>query len=151
MTDPDEKINLEPPPADFEPTEDKRPRVEVPPPVSIEAVDDCSLLAQAGLERELDDFYVDLLKFDRDGTQGGIVFRADNFRVRFSIVEVPPPRTDYRPLMLTIPSLNELIERLREAEIEFQSVRLIALGMQRLLLADPAGNPLEISEKRIVI
>jgi hypothetical protein len=150
MTESTDKIELEEA-GGIEPVEDRRRKIEEPPPVRLEAVDDCWLVTHAGVERELDDFYVGVLGFERDLDERGIVYRAENFRLRFTVVEVPPARTDYRPLMVTVPSLDEVIERLREAEVEFERVKSIRLGSVQLLMADPAGNPVEVNEVRVVI
>jgi hypothetical protein len=134
----------------FDLAEDKRPKMEEPPPVRLVAVDDCVLLAPAGLERDLDGFYVGLLKFERLEEEG-IVYRAENFSLRFSVIERFPEREDLRPLGIAVPSLVELRRQLEELEIEFMRQRGITPGLESILLRDPAGNSLEITEFHIAI
>jgi hypothetical protein len=151
MTQPPIKIEVDPATTSFEHVEDKRPRVPEPPPVRLVAVEDCNLLAVAGIETDLDAFYVGLLGFEREAADGLIVYRAENFRLRFAIVECPESREDYRPLGIATPSLAELAQRFTDAEIEFVRQRGLTPGVEFLLLSDPAGNPLEISEFGIAI
>ena len=89
----------------------------------------------------------------RDAEEGGeqIVYRADNFRLRFFVLECKPPRDGYRPLGILVPSLPALVQRLDDAKIAFVRQRGLELGSESLLLSDPTGNTVEISESRIVI
>ena len=64
-------LELENSSTSLEPQEDKRPRIEQPLPVRLVAVEDCVLPAVAGLERDLDSFYVSLLGFARCGGRWG--------------------------------------------------------------------------------
>ena len=112
------------------------------------------LWAAAGLERQLDEFYVGLLKLEREETPGEeheLVYRAENFRVRIQILECPAPREDFRPLTLVVDSINDLARRLTEAEIEYQRQRGLVPGQDNLQLSDPAGNPVSIGEYRVAI
>jgi hypothetical protein len=156
MIEPSEQIELDPVSEDVQVGEDRRPKIEQPPPVRLVAIDDCMLWAPAGLERQLDEFYVELLKFEREeiaaGTVGHeLIYRAENFRVRIQILERPATREDFRPLALVVESLNELAGRLIEAEIEHLRERGIVPGHDNLLLSDPAGNPVIIGEFRMAI
>lgn len=135
----------------FVPVNDKRPKLEEPPPVRLVAVDDCILSAPAGLERELDEFYVGLLGFQRDDAQLPIVYHAENQSLRIEIVEKPDPRENLRSLGICVLSLAELVRRLNEEEIEFVRQRGLMPGNESLLLTDPAGHPLEITEFRLII
>src|SRR5271168_5259825 len=113
MIDRSEQIELDPASDAFEVGEDRRPRIEEPPPVRLISIDDCMLWAAAGLERQLDQFYVGLLKFEREETAGDddaheLVYRAENFRVRIQILERPVAREDLRPLNLVVNSVNDL-------------------------------------------
>ncbi|MGD1275877.1 MAG: hypothetical protein ABR964_01480 [Tepidisphaeraceae bacterium] len=143
-------MELDEPSAPFVPMEDRRPRLEEPLPVRLVAVADCRLTATAGLEWELDDFYLGLLGFERDLAETTIVYRADNHRLRFEILERMRHREDLRALGITVPSLGELAQRLIESEIEFVHQRGLVPGMNSLLMSDPAGNPLEVGEHRAV-
>ncbi len=128
---------------------DSRPRIEEPPPVRLVAIDDCQLWAVAGLERELDAFYVGLLNFERQPAENEIIYRAENLRVRVGVLECPLSREDYRPLALAVESLGALVGRLNEAKIEFVHHYGLTPGQDNLLVSDPAGNPVEITETRI--
>jgi len=137
----------------FDPQEDRRPRIEEPPPVRLVAVEDCVLPAVAGLECDLDNFYVSLLGFVREREEGGdeIVYRADNFRLRFFVLERRAAREGYRSLGVIVPSLAALVQRLDDAGIDFVRQRGLELGSDSILVCDPTGNPVEISEFRVVI
>jgi hypothetical protein len=135
----------------FVPVDDKRPKLEEPPPVRLVAVDDCVLTAAAGLEPELNEFYVGLLGFEREAGGPPIVYHAENQSLRIGIVETPDPRENLRSLGICVPSLAELVRRLNEEEIEFVRQRGLMPGNERILLADPAGHPLEITEYRLII
>jgi hypothetical protein len=156
MIDRSEQIELDLPSDSFEVGEDRRPKIEEPPPVRLISIDDCVLWAPAGLERQLDEFYVGLLKFEReenpeeDGAHE-LVYRAENFRVRIQVLERPIPREDYRPLTLVVNSVNDLARRLTEAKIEYQRQRGLIPGLDSLLLNDPAGNPVSVGEYRAAI
>jgi hypothetical protein len=149
MSEPSEKIRLEAALKALEKVDDKRPKIEEPPPVRLVAVEDCQVWAAAGLERELDEFYVGLLNFERESAENEIVYRAENLRVRVAVLECPLPREDYRPLALAVESLGNLVGRLNDAKIEFVHHYGLAPGQDNLLVSDPAGNPVEISESRI--
>src|SRR5438309_105753 len=128
------------PSTDFKPTIDRRPHLPPPPPVSLVVVEDARLPAMAGLERQLDDFYVNLLEFERDEKSEPLVYKAENFRLSFDLVEGPVPRDDMRMLGVIVRSLADAMRKLTEAEIEFQRERGLIAGEERLLLLDPAGN-----------
>jgi hypothetical protein len=156
MREPTPPIRLEASPSEaspsaFDKNQDRRPRIEEPPPVRLVAVEDCQLWAAAGLERELDDFYVGLLNFERQPAENEIVYRAENLRVKVAVMECPVPREDYRPLAVAVDSLGPVVSRLNEAKIEFVHHYGLMPGQDNLLLSDPAGNPVEISETRIAI
>jgi len=151
MSEPSKKIRLEASAGASKKGDDRRPKIEEPPPVRLVAVEDCQLWATAGLERELDDFYVGLLNFERQPADNEIVYRAENLRVRVAVLECPLPREDYRPLALAVDSLGELVGRLNQAKIEFVHHYGLTPGQDNLLVSDPAGNPVEISETRIAI
>jgi hypothetical protein len=146
-----EKIHLEASSPASKPKPDVRPKIEEPPPVRLVAIEDCQLWAVAGLERELDDFYVGLLNFERQQAENEIVYRAENLRLKVGVLECPLPREDYRPLALAVDSLGALVGRLNEAKIEFVHHYGLTPGQDNLLVSDPAGNPVEITETQIAI
>jgi hypothetical protein len=153
MNEPSENIELESSSSatSAESGEDGRPKMEPPPPVRLVAVEDCQLWAAAGLETQLDEFYVGLLNFEREQAEHEIVYRAENLRVRIAVLERPAPREDYRPLGLSVESLRELVQRLNDAKIEYVQHYGLMPGQDNLLLSDPAGNPVEICESRFAV
>ena len=162
---------------------DRRPPMPEPPPVRLVAVEDVVLITAPGLERPLDAFYVDLLRFEREdadpparrvvepvlgadaprvppvrvtrplpplharGLQGP-VYRGENARISFQVHEPLIERDSVRALGIVVPSLVGLGEQLETREVEFTRQKGLYPGQQSLLLQDPAGNWLEISEHR---
>ena len=139
-------MELEDSTVQFDPPADLRPRIPEPPPVHLVAVADVVLPVVAGLEKELDRFYVGLLRFERDLETSEVVYRAGNFRLRFEVLECPPDRDDMRAVGIAIPSLTEMIQKLSDQDIEFARQRGISPAQDTLLLLDPAGNWIELSE-----
>lgn len=113
-----------------------------PPVVRVEAIEDVVLPAIAGLEREMDGFYVDLLAFERQPSTGAleIVYKAENVLVRCEVIERPPDRADLRPMLVQIPHFVDFIRQLNERELEYEWQRGLAAGTDRVLLRDPSGN-----------
>jgi hypothetical protein len=134
-------------PIPFEPVIDTRPRMPEPLPVRVIAVADVSLPAGDGLERKLDEFYVDLLGFEHAAGYGGLVYRAENVRLHFQsqcgVIEHPSLRT----LQIEIRSLMVMEQKLIDSQVEFTHARGLNPGMESLVLMDPAGNWIELIEK----
>jgi len=150
------QIELDPASGVFEVDEDRRPKLEQPPPVRLVSIEDCQLWAPAGLERLLDEFYTGLLDFQRqdpepDESGHELIYRAENFRLRIQVLERPLPREDFRPLAVAVPSLNDLARRLAEAKIEYERQLGLVPGEDNLLFNDPAGNPVTVGEYRLAI
>ena len=143
-------IDLELPPSsiDFKPVQDDRPLIPGPPPVRLVAVDDMRLESSTGLEAKLDAFYVELLQFERDEKEESIVYRAENFRIRFELIERRVDREDFRMIGIEIKSLDDTAKKLRDAEIEFARERGLNPGQERFLLKDPAGNWIALSQTK---
>jgi hypothetical protein len=80
----------------------------------------------------------------------GPVYLADNYAIRFDILEAPVERVTFRPLTVEVPSLAEAEAKLMEAEMEYTRQRGLNLGEESLVLLDPAGNWVEIVEMRVV-
>jgi hypothetical protein len=145
-----EPLELEPAPRPFRPRPDNRRRMDEPLPVKLVTIEDARLLTAAGLERDLDAFYVDLLRFERTGPDELIIYRSETHDLIF-IVEEPPVRRDtLRALGIEIPSLAELEMQLIERQIPYTRQRGLLPGHDALLLADPAGNWLELTETRAI-
>ena len=133
---------------------DPRPRLPEPLPVRLVAVEDVRMIAPRGSEDALDAFYVGFLGFDRyagpGAGQGELVFRAENFLLRFHFVGGPIVHQSLRPQGVEVLDLPELEKRFIEAELEYERLRGTTPGRETLLLLDPAGNWVEIGEIRLV-
>jgi hypothetical protein len=143
----DDKMELEPSANVTLPRADRRPLIPEPIPVRLVTVDDAELVALAGLEHELDDFYIGLLKFQRDPLDE-LAYQAENFRIKFAISETLPERDNLRPLLIEVSRLSEIEHQLVEAEIDYTRQRGLMPGETRLLVQDPAGNWIELTEYR---
>ena len=139
------------PSTDFKPAIDRRPHIPPPPPVSLVVVEDARLPATVGLERELDSFYVGLLEFERDEKREGVVYKAENFRLIIDFTEGPVQRDDMRMLGVVVKSLADAMRKLTEAEIEFERERGLVAGEERLVLLDPAGNWVRITQSKAIM
>jgi hypothetical protein len=80
----------------------------------------------------------------------GPVYRAENFRVHFDLVEGLVERESLRPLGVEVPSLAAAEGNLSAAKIEYVRQRGVTPGQESLLLTDPAGNWIELVEMRPV-
>src|SRR5262249_13659431 len=119
-----------------------------PLPVKLIAIEDVHLPAPAGTEVELDGFYVGLWEFERDPDEPGVVYRADNFRLRFDVIEPPVQRQELRAGQIEIRSLAEAEHKLTEAKIEHVRQKGLTAGSDSLLVLDPAGNWVALSEMK---
>jgi hypothetical protein len=134
-------MELEPSSIEFKPGKDDRPHMPERPVVRLQAIEDVRLNTPAGVETQLDAFYVGLLRFERDADDAeSIAYRAERFRLCFSVVERMPERGDYRPVMCDVPFINDVVAALNEGKIDFEWQKGITAGVDRVLLRDPAGN-----------
>ena len=134
----------------IEPVPDRRARMDEPLPVRLVAIAHVTLPVSAGLEVDLDRFYVGLLEFVRDGDLRPLVYHADNFALRFVVRELLPERGEYRPVQIEVQSLLVLEHKLMEAKMEYVRQRTLVPGEESLVLLDPAGNWVELVESRAV-
>jgi hypothetical protein len=132
----------------FLPKADRRARIPEPPPVRLVTVDDVHLPSPAGAEIALDNFYVGLLEFERQVGSEFPVYRAENFRLIFDVLEPPISRDDFRPIRVEVPSLQTTEQKLIDAEIDYTRQRGLTPGDQTLVLRDPSGNWVELHEGR---
>ena len=116
-----------------------------PLPVRLVTVDDARLIAGAGMESALDDFYADLLGFERDQDETTLVYHAENFRLIFEVIEPPVVHVDMRTLGIEVPSLREAEQKLIDAGIEYVQQKGLSPGQESLLLQDPAGNWIDVT------
>jgi hypothetical protein len=129
----------------FTPVKDTRPLLPEPPPVRLVAIHDVHVPAAAGVEKELDAFYVKLLKFIREGAEAGhIRYKSENWRIHFDVLEPPIGREDFRTVGIEVPLLLSLERELIDLEIEYQWQKGLMPGQETLLLQDPAGNWIQI-------
>lgn len=147
---PNEPIDLETPDTPFESTVDNRPRMPEPLPVRLVTVDHAHLPSAAGLETRLDDFYVLLLGFERLKPDDVLTYRAENFNLCFDVLEPPLDRDTFRALGVEIPSLAEVERKLIDRQVEYIRQKGIVPGHDNILLQDPAGNWLELTESRLI-
>ena len=133
-----------------QPLPDRRPRMDEPLPVRLVAIADVTLPVIAGLEVDLDRFYVGLFEFARDPDLRQLIYHADNFGLRFVVQELLPERGEYRPLQIEVQSLLVAEQKLREAKIEYVRQKTLTPGEESLVLLDPAGNWVELVEYRAV-
>jgi hypothetical protein len=146
----DDSIVLDQATGGFRPVEDRRRRIPEPLPVKLVTVEDARLICGAGLEVQLDEFYVGLLGFERIGPEDGIVYRAENFNLRFDVLEPPVRRETLRTLGVEMLSLAAAQEQLIAREIEHTRQKGLAPGQESILLMDPAGNWIELTESRAI-
>lgn len=144
-------MELEPSSGNFQPVIDRRPLVPEPLPVRLVAVQDVELPAPSGSERELVEFYVDLLQFERDADDiDSLVLHAENVRLRFAVFEPPMSREQLRTLGIEVFSLAETERKLIDCQIPYTRQRGIMPGQETLSLQDPAGNWLSITEIQLL-
>jgi hypothetical protein len=142
-------MQLEEPTVPFKPMFDRRLRVPEPLPVRLVAVNDMRVDAPAGRERELDAFYAGLLGMQRVAGEQ-IVYRAENFDLYVDVLEPPVAREDYRPVRAEIRSLADAERKLRDAEVVYVRRKGLVPGDEALVMQDPAGNWVELTETRLV-
>src|SRR5689334_7062791 len=113
-------MELDEPSIEFKPVSDPRPTMPQPPPVRLVAVEDMRATVPAGLEVQMDEFYGTLLRFDREAIVGGeLIYKAENCRLVFQVIETPESRTDMKPIGIDVPSLRLLEREFIDCEIEF--------------------------------
>ena len=130
----------------FEPQVDERPAVPEPLPVELVAVTDVRVRAPAELKEQIDEFYF-LLGFTRPDDHGW-AYRSDTTLLIFRPPRRKSWRQDYRPILVTVESIDEVASRLADAGVHYSRQRGISLGCESLHCTDPAGNFLQISEHR---
>ncbi len=151
LSNDESRLDLEPATAGYrEPPPDRRKFMPEPPPVRLAAIEDMRVLvSEAVEERELDAFYVAMLQFERDrNAQGCIIYRAENFRLMLQIQSSQIERVDMRPIGVEVLSLIDAEAKIIERELEYQRIKGLTAGSDQLMLQDPAGNWVSITERR---
>lgn len=139
-------MKLDKPKFKFKPRKDRRPRMEEPPPVALEAVEHVHLRQPAVAREELVRLYVDILEFVEIEAADAMTFRASNFAVHFD--NERKEDHDYRPVRVTVSSLAATEARLLEQEILYERQKGLMPGVETLVLKDADGNWIEIRERR---
>jgi hypothetical protein len=116
--------------------------------VKLIAVENVTMVAPAGIAPKLDEFYVRLFGFERVPREAELLYRAENFMLRFDVREKPVVHESMRPQGIEVTSLAEAEHKLIEIEIEYTRQRGVMPGQDSILLIDPAGNWIEISEAK---
>ena len=143
-------IELIAPTDHFQTTSDCRPRIPEPLPVKLITIDHATLPTPAGLETQLDDFYIGLFGFQRAQPAEALVYHAENFDLRFDVIEPPFQRESLRALGIEVASLADAEKKLIDHEIPHTRQKSLQPGRESLLLVDPAGNWLELTESRAI-
>ena len=133
----------------FKPSVDRRLRVPEPLQVRLVAVNDMRVDAPAGVERELDGFYVGVVGMERIPGEE-MVYRTDNFDLYVDVLEPPVPREDFRPVRAEVRSLAVVQQKLIEADVAHVRRKGLVPGDEALVLQDPAGNWVELTETRLI-
>jgi hypothetical protein len=129
---------------------DNRPRIPEPLPVWLVAVDDVVRPAPLGIEETLDSFYVGLLGMVRSAAEGQLAYHADNFDLQFEMGPPPVEHPLLRPLGIQVPLLAAIESRLLEMEIPYSFQMGTTPGLESIILLDPAGNWVELTDRRVV-
>lgn len=130
---------------------DTHPFMPERPPVRLLAIADVKLAVVAGVEKQLDEFYVGLLKFARgEHEEGWVIYEAERWRLVFEVVETPPARDDYRPTMVQIPHFDEFVQALIDRHIEYEFQKGTTPGLEGVFLRDPAGLWISVAPIRAI-
>lgn len=139
-------MELEEPTSHVQPPNDPRRRLPEVPVVWVDVIEDVVLPCLVGAEEATDRLYAQQLRFERLMTDDRLsrVYRAENAVVRLQIMQTLPAKRDLRPLMLSIPHLDDFLKLLIEDEIPYEWQRGITPGTDRLLFRDASGNWLSV-------
>ncbi|HRK30621.1 MAG TPA: hypothetical protein PLD59_06035 [Tepidisphaeraceae bacterium] len=149
-------MELEPSNPDFDPKPDRRPKMPEPLPVRVIAINDSVSHAVAGREKEMDEFYVTVLGFARandvsvETNFSVLIYHAENVDLSFTIREPIFHRDDLRPVQIEVQSLRVTEQAMIDREMPYTRQRGLAPGQESLVLQDPSGNWVEITERRQV-
>ena len=104
-------MELEEPTASVKLPPDARPFMPEPPKVRLTAIADMALEAPAWQHGDLVDFYVGLLKFERDDEdKENLAFKAEKFRLVYKPAEAMRRRDDYRPIGIETPFFADFVQ-----------------------------------------
>ena len=150
LSNDESRLELVPPATGYrQPPPDRRKHIPEPPPVRLMAIEDLLAHVPEDLQRELDEFYLTMLQFERDpNAHGCIIYRAENFRLMLQIQSSSIERLDMRAIGVEVLSLVDAEAKIIERELEYQRIKGLTAGSDQLMLQDPAGNWVSISERR---
>ena len=144
-------MELEPVDISFTPQPDRRPRMAEPLPVRLVAIANVTLPTAAGLADALDAFYVDLLGVARSDDPAAILYFADNVDLRFVVQpDGVVKHASQRPIGVIVPMLADAAAKFSDAGIDFSRQVGMFAGLETLLLLDPAGNWIEVTDSRVI-
>jgi extradiol dioxygenase family protein len=117
------------------------------PPPRIHAISNVRLEAKPGLEPEIRFFYVELLGMQHiEGEVGTVCFETERLEIRIAITPDAQPSPMRRRLILEIPSLDRMQERLEELKIPYERCWGMRFTDQRIFVLDPADNRIELKQ-----
>ena len=99
------------------------------------------------MQAQLRSFYIDALGLEPvEGEPGMVCFQTQRMQVRILITLDAQPSPMRRRLVLQIPSLERMRERLEEFEIDYQWYEGLSFTDQRIFVHDPADNRVELKQ-----
>lgn len=115
-----------------------------PPPVMLQAVADVALPLDGHGDKRLDDFYVELLRFEKIDAPLR-TYRAEKHHLVFHPAGEQIFRHDAAPVGLVTPFFWELRDGLKLRKMEYRYLQGIVAGDDSLLFQDPCGNWLSVT------
>ena len=92
-------------------------------------------------------FYVDVLGLEpAEAERGMVCFQTKRMQVRFLLTLEAQPSPMRRRLVLQIPSLQRMRDRLEEFEIDYEWYNGMSFTDQRIFVLDPADNRIELKQ-----
>jgi len=117
------------------------------PPPRIHAIASVHIEAGRGLEDKLRWFYADLLGLESGVAEpGALHFQTGRRQLCIALGARPRSSPLRRRLVLEIPSLDQMRERLEELRIPYEWYEGLGLTDKRIYLLDPARNRIELKQ-----
>jgi hypothetical protein len=117
------------------------------PPPRIQAINDVRIEAKPSDQGDMHFFYVEILGLEGVNDEPGMLcYQTERLRVRVLLTPEAQPSPMRRRLVLEIPSLQAMAEKLTELGFEPAWYRGLRLTDQRLFVLDPAGNRVEFKQ-----
>ena len=113
----------------------------------MQAIRDVRVEAKPGLEGDLHFFYVEMLGLEpSEGEPGMLHFCTDKLRLRVLLTPEAQPSPMRRRLVLEIPSLGRMADKLEEEGIPHEWYRGLTLTDQRIFVLDPADHRVDLQQ-----